>query len=359
MFRTFQWAGRSRRRAGRVRPEAPATRVGDVDHPRSPYLSIFFAGVSILLLTLTLVACGSGGGGGAQGGGQAAGSSADYDPSEADFAAPPGMGAEGEAASAAAGGGAASSSAQEGEFVEGGAQGERGSSLPGFEGEKIVKTAELGMSAGDVRESASEAQGVAARFGGSVLSSRIDGEGGSVTADLVLTVPSGEFESALDDLRGLGEVTTDTVGGEDVTEEFVDLRSRERNLLAAEESLLRLYDEAESVDDALSIERELTDLREQIEVAQGRLQYLEDRTSTSRIALTIRPVETIAGARPAWEPVRVASKAWNASLGFLGTVAGAALSVVVFGWWFLPAIVAAAILWRRRKTRATSPAAGP
>ena len=231
-------------------------------------------------------------------------------------------------------------------------------SLPGFDGEKIVKTAELGMRAGDVRGSASGAQKVAARFGGSVLSSRIDGDDeGSVTADLVLSVPSSEFESALDELRGLGEVTTDTVGGEDVTEEFVDLGSRERNLLAAEESLLRLYDEAESVDDALSIERELTDLREQIEVAQGRIQYLEDRTSTSRIDLAMQPLETIAGARPAWEPARAVSAAWNASLGFLGTVAGAALSVVVFGWWLSPALVAAAIWWRRKKTRPSSPAA--
>lgn len=104
---------------------------------------------------------------------------------------------------------------------------------------------------------------------------------------------------ALDDLRGLGEVTTDTVGGEDVTEEFVDLESRERNLLAAEDSLLRLYGEAESVDDALAIERELTDLRGQIEMAQGRIQYLEKRTTASRIALEIEAVRDPAAPRPA------------------------------------------------------------
>ena len=231
--------------------------------------------------------------------------------------------------------------------------------MPGFEGERIVKTAELVVRAEDVRERASRAQEVAARYGGSVASSRIDGEGdGSVSADLVLSVPSGEFEAALDELRDLGRVTTDTVGGEDVTEEFVDLESRERNLIAAEESLLRLYDRAESVDDALSIERELTDLRGQIEVVQGRAQYLEDRTTTSRIALTLQPVLELAESRPALDPARAASRAWDASLGFLSTAAGGVISVVVFGWWLLPAGVAASAWWWRRARR-SSPAAGP
>jgi hypothetical protein len=44
----------------------------------------------------------------------------------------------------------------------------------------------------------------------------------------------------LDELRSLGEkVTTDSISGQDVTEEYVDLKSRERNLRATEESLLR------------------------------------------------------------------------------------------------------------------------
>jgi hypothetical protein len=61
-------------------------------------------------------------------------------------------------------------------------------------------------------------------------------------ADLILSVPSERFEDALDELRrGLGEgVATDTVSGQDVTEEYVDPQSCERNLLAADQSLLAL-----------------------------------------------------------------------------------------------------------------------
>jgi hypothetical protein len=222
---------------------------------------------------------------------------------------------------------------------------------------KIVKTAELGLRAEDVRGAAAEAQQVAARFGGSVQSSQISRGEGFVSADLVLSVPSEEFEGALDALRGLGEeVTTDAVSGEDVTEEFVDLESRERNLVAAEESLLALYDRAESVEDALEIERELTDIRGQIEQVQGRIQYLERRTDLSEITLNIQPVIEPVASRPAWDPAQVVARAWGASLGVLQAIATAAISTVVFGWWLAPAFVAG-LLWWRRRNRDSSPAA--
>ncbi len=218
----------------------------------------------------------------------------------------------------------------------------------------VVKTAELGVRAEDVRGSAEEARLVAGRFGGEVLSSRVYAGSGPVSADLVLSVPSEEFEAALDELRGLGErVTTDTVEGQDVTEEFVDLESRERNLLAAEESLLTLYDRAESVEDTLTVERELTDIRGQIEEVQGRIQYLERRTATSEIILHLEPIQH-ASPQPAWSPSSVAARAWDASLGVLQAAATAFISAVVFCWWLLPPAAVGLLLWRRSRVAGTS-----
>ena len=218
----------------------------------------------------------------------------------------------------------------------------------------VVKTAELGVRSGDVRGSAEEARRVAERFGGEVFSSRVYAGSGPVTADLVLSVPSGEFEAALDELRGLGgKVTTDTVEGQDVTEEFVDLESRERNLLAAEESLLALYDRAEDVEDTLTIERELTNVRGQIEEVQGRIQYLERRTATSEIVLHLEPVVT-APPRQDWSPSSVATRAWDASLGVLQAAATAFITAAVFCWWLVPPAAVGLLLWRRGRPTGTS-----
>ena len=270
-------------------------------------------------------------------------------------------GAEYEAPSggvAVSSGGGLERAAPKEEFAAGGAGVAEDWAAQGSFDRKIVKTVELGIRAEDVRESAARAQQISAQFGGSVLSSHISRGDGSVSADLVLSVPSTEFEKALDELRGLGKkVTTDAVRGEDVTEEFVDLESRERNLLAAEQTLLELYDRARSVNDALSIERELANVRGEIEQVQGRMQYLEQRTAYSQIILSIRPV--VRPATPAWSPAHVVERAWDASLGVLQALATVVLSGIVFGWWIAPALVAGFVWWRRR-TRASTPAAtGP
>jgi hypothetical protein len=224
-------------------------------------------------------------------------------------------------------------------------------------GRKVVKTADLGLRSEEVRQSAARAQQVVASAGGTVLSSQVYRSDDSVTADLILSVPSEEFERVLDELRSLGEkVTTDSISGQDVTEEYVDLKSRERNLRATEESLLRLYDRAENVEEALSIQRELTTVRGEIELVQGRIKYLDQRSTYSQITLNIQPVTSPPPPRPTWDPKDVVERAWSASLSVLQVMATAIISAVVFGWWLAPVLVGG-FLWWRRRNRDSRPAA--
>jgi hypothetical protein len=227
-------------------------------------------------------------------------------------------------------------------------------------GPKIVKTADLGLRSKEVRRSAAQAQQVAATAGGTVLSSQVYRSDDSVTADLVLSVPSEEFERVLDELRGLGQkVTTDSISGQDVTEEYVDLKSRERNLRATEESLLRLYGRAENVEEALSIQRELTTVRGEIELVQGRIKYLDQRSAYSQITLNIQPITSPPPPGPTWDPGEVVERAWSASLGVLQVMATAIISALVFGWWLAPVFVGGLLWWRRRNRGSRSAATEP
>jgi len=320
------------------------------------------AGLFLLLVGI-LAACSGGDSAGSGGGGvSGAGGSADKAGSQ-DIAMTEEMpasatgdefasGAQDAAASAGASAGVAAgaeSQAATGSLTQSSAQ-----PLPENFDRKIVKTANLGVRSEDVRGSAAEAQQIASRYGGSILNSQVTqgtSREDSVYADLVLSVPSEEFESALAELRGIGKrVTDDSVAGQDVTEEFVDLESRERNLLATEESLLKLYDRANSVEDTLTIQRELTVVRGEIELVQGRIQYLEERTAFSQITLSIQPVAspTPLPKQPAWDPSAVAARAWAASLNVLQAAATVAISAAVFGWWLVPLIIFGLVWWRRR-----------
>jgi hypothetical protein len=83
---------------------------------------------------------------------------------------------------------------------------------------------------------------------------------------------------------------------------------------------------------------------------QGRIQYLEQRTASSRVSLHIEPAVGSTPVGSDWHPADTVAQAWNASLGVLQGLATAVISVVVFGWWLAPALVAVVVsfMWWRR-----------
>jgi hypothetical protein len=73
-----------------------------------------------------------------------------------------------------------------------------------------------------------------------------------------------------------------------VTEEYVDLDAKVKNLEATETQLLKVMEAAIKTEDVLAVQRELTNVRGEIEQAKGRMQYLQRTTSTSYIEIQLR-----------------------------------------------------------------------
>lgn len=177
--------------------------------------------------------------------------------------------------------------------------------LPGIT-PAVIKTAqlELEVAADSLQEAIDEAVAIASRSGGFVLSTGLDNERGG-TGELVLRVPAENFETALGSLDDLGRVASRSVAGEDVSEEFVDLDARLRNLEAQETALLRLMDRARSVADTIRVQRELTPVQLEIERIRGRLRFLEDQTSLGTITMVLTETDAEVAAdstlAKAWE----------------------------------------------------------
>ncbi|HEY3352420.1 MAG TPA: DUF4349 domain-containing protein [Polyangia bacterium] len=90
-----------------------------------------------------------------------------------------------------------------------------------------------------------------------------------------IMVPAERLDGVLEDLAKLGKVMKRDVRGEDVTEEYLDLRIRLDNLEKARARYLDLLAKAQSVTETLSVEKELERVTLQIEQLKGRVQYLE------------------------------------------------------------------------------------
>jgi len=158
----------------------------------------------------------------------------------------------------------------------------------------LIRTAELSLSVQDTAEAAEKAKAIAEELGGYVADSQIYQQGERLYADMTLRVPAEEFNTALQRLKELAvDVKRETIHGEDVTEEYVDLQARLRNLELTEKELQQLLTEVrertQDAEDVLAVYRELVEVRGQIEQIKGRMQYLERMVGFSTIRLNISP----------------------------------------------------------------------
>jgi len=152
----------------------------------------------------------------------------------------------------------------------------------------IVRTAEIALVVNDVAIALDQVADLAESLGGYVVSSKRWKEDERLAGIITIRVPAEDFGDAMESLRRLAvDVTHEDTSAKDVTEEYVDLSAKLKNLEATEEQYLRLMEKAEKVEDILNIQRELSKTRGEIERTKGRMQYLERTSSTSLIRVQL------------------------------------------------------------------------
>jgi hypothetical protein len=174
------------------------------------------------------------------------------------------------------------------------------------------------------------------------------------TGDLLLRVPADRFDAAVADLRRLGTVRRQSMSGEDVSSQFVDLDARLRTWQAQEAVLLDLMSRATTIEATIRVQSELQDVQLRIEQIKGQLHLLQDRTDYATIQVALR--ETGAPVEPLQTTTERPSlaEAWDRALdGFLGVC----YAVVVGLGYLIPLTLLGAFGWLGyRRLRQTSPA---
>jgi hypothetical protein len=216
----------------------------------------------------------------------------------------------------------------------------------------VIRQATLVLTVQEVEAALASVEKIAGAAGGYVAQSASQRNGGRITADITIQVPATALDQTVASLKGLALVVESAkVTSQDVTEEYVDNEASLTNLKAAEQSTQRLLDKATNMNDVLSIQRELTTIRGNIEKIQGRQNYLKRRVDMSSVAVHLQPESAAAAAasRSAWQPLQTAATAWEMSLGLLQGLANVAITLIVgFLWWAAPLALLVYWLWRRR-----------
>jgi uncharacterized coiled-coil protein SlyX len=214
---------------------------------------------------------------------------------------------------------------------------------------KIIKNAELTLQVQDTAAALDQVTAVATDYQGYIISSRVWSEGTYRLASVTLGVPADQFEQVLRRLRGLAvKVLNEQASGEDVTDQYVDLESRLRNLEATQSRIRAFLDQAVTVEEALEVNRQLSEIEGQIEEVKGKMNYLKERAAYSTITVYLEPerptpTPTPTPTLPAWRPVETFNEASNTLsviLRFLGDL------IIWLAVIFLPFIIPlAVIIW--------------
>ena len=158
----------------------------------------------------------------------------------------------------------------------------------------IIRNGNISLVVEDINQAVEDITGMASAFGGYVVYSNIRGEEEDMEGWIYFRVPDEDFDAAMAQLRDLAvQIESESTSTQDVTEEYIDLESRLRNAEAIEAEYLALLDKAEDVDDILRIYNYLSDIRYEIEYIEGRMQYLEQLTSTSLIEVYLQPEASV------------------------------------------------------------------
>jgi uncharacterized protein DUF4349 len=158
----------------------------------------------------------------------------------------------------------------------------------------IVKNADVRLTVKDTDIAINRATQIVGDAGGYLVSSRVwyqDYYGNNLKyAAITIGVPVDEFEKALTRLRELAiKVVDETAAGDDVTQQYVDLQSQLTNLEATRARIQDFLKDAKTIDEALRINQELSNIEGQIEQIKGQMNYLNDRSAYSTITLNLEP----------------------------------------------------------------------
>jgi hypothetical protein len=247
------------------------------------------------------------------------------------------------------------------------------SSEPAAVEHMVIKNANLSIAVDEPPAAMERITQMAEEMGGFVVSANLYqttlASGVEVPhVSITVRVPAEQLNEALAKIKTETQqpVISETITSQDVTDDYTDLRSRLVNLEAAEKQLQTILDKATKTEDVLNVFNQLTQVREQIEVIKGQMQYYEQSAALSMISVELyanAAVQPVTIGR--WQPKGVALQALQALVNTLKFLATAAIWIVilvipvllvVFG---PPALILRAVLRarKRRKAKAAPPAA--
>ncbi|NDJ51819.1 MAG: DUF4349 domain-containing protein [Chloroflexi bacterium] len=181
----------------------------------------------------------------------------------------------------------------------------------------IIRNGSINLSVADTQATRQDIEELVAQYaeqGAFVVSAEEFGgrPGRQPDVNMTIRVPSSAFDEVMNELAGMAvEVISRNETAQDVTEEYVDLQARIESLTTARDRLLEIVENADTTEELLLAEAQLTQREAEIDALVGRLQFLADSARLSLISISLQPDIPNQPVDTSWRPIVTVREAFD------------------------------------------------
>ena len=213
---------------------------------------------------------------------------------------------------------------------------------------KIIRNGSMNISVKDALKAKTKVDGILAKHKAYVGNEQLDNNDYQTSYHLQIRVPAPHMDSLIADLETIdGTLLNKSINATDVTEEYIDLETRLTNKRAYLDQYRQLLKTARTIEDILKVREQIRVLEEEIESAEGRLNYLSNQVDLSTLDLTLTEQKSFV-----YKPERklnfIERFKESMATGWYGFVD---LSIYVFGLWPFWIILVVLLWWWRRSRK--------
>lgn len=156
---------------------------------------------------------------------------------------------------------------------------------PGWD-KKVIKTATLQLQVDDYKKFNASIHNTLKKYGAYIAAEKQQETDYKIENTLSIKVPVAQFDDLINSLDGDGIKTMEkNISSEDVTGQAVDTKARMQAKMAVRDKYIDLLKQAKNMNEILQVQNEINGIQEDIEAANGRVNYLQHASAYSTINL--------------------------------------------------------------------------
>lgn len=153
---------------------------------------------------------------------------------------------------------------------------------------KIIKSGNISIQTNDINTSKKNIDELLKKLNGYFEKEDLENNDQITAYNLKIRVPADNFEKLISSIEtGKDEIKSKSIQAKDVTETYVDIKTRLENKREYLKRYRELLAKAATIKDVLSIEEQIRPLEEEIESKEGQLKYLNNQVAFSSLEINL------------------------------------------------------------------------